>query len=237
MRSDNGGTMLSMIEQRRVRLAETIAWCSLQRLDGSPQESEEIKHRRLLAERSGRMYRSAYLLESRKLVKWFTKRKRKLLYDEARRLSREADVDSIEPLRDQLRTGSLKPDTGFDSRQTKEERAGIVEILGDKRAALLHGADKSVDKDGLKSARGRILIYAPDENLCDGAAKYSSKGFFDDDNIPPWDSWVCFDGRCLVSWVPPLLCQLAEAGIEVNPEGCIWWADEQTFERLFGNID
>jgi hypothetical protein len=188
MRSENRDVMLSMIEHRRVRLAETIAWCSLKPLDGSPQESEEIKHRRLLAERAGRMYRSAYLLESRRLIKWFTKRKRKRLYDEARRLSREADVDSIEPLRDQLRTESLKPDTEFDSRQTKGERAAIVEILGDKRAALLRRANRSVNTDGLKLAGGRILIYAPDENLCDGAAKYSSKGFFDGDNIPPWDS-------------------------------------------------
>jgi hypothetical protein len=30
----------------------------------------------------------------------------------------------------------------------------------------------------------------------------------------------------LVSWVPPQLLELANAGVEVNPEQCILWAPE-----------
>jgi len=74
--------------------------------------------------------------------------------------------------------------------------------------------------------RGRLLLYLPDENLSDGAAQYASKGFFDVQNVPPWDTWVCLIERYLVSWVPPLLMDLASQGIDVNPEQCILWAPE-----------
>ena len=59
----------------------------------------------------------------------------------------------------------------------------------------------------------------------DGAAKYSSNGFFDVNNVPPWDIWVAFSEQTLVSWVPPMLLELAQKGIDANPEGCIRWAD------------
>ncbi len=51
-----------------------------------------------------------------------------------------------------------------------------------------------------------------------------TKGFFDVNNVPPWDTWVCYLDRYLVSWVPPVLEELASAGIRVNPEECIQWA-------------
>ena len=37
---------------------------------------------------------------------------------------------------------------------------------------------------------GRFLAYFPDDNLFDGAAEAESQGFFDVDNIPPYDTWV-----------------------------------------------
>jgi hypothetical protein len=90
---------------------------------------------------------------------------------------------------------------------------------------------------------GRILLFDPSATLTDGAAEIASGGFFDVDNIPPWDTWVCFvyeatyrtsqsrgfDGY-LVSWVPPYFIECVNAGIEVNPEQCIGWADEMDTE-------
>ena len=89
---------------------------------------------------------------------------------------------------------------------------------------------------------GRLLAYFPDDNLFDGAAETESQGFFDVDNIPPYDTWVWMvrnvrtfayaeGGRgemnadYLVAWVPPNFVQLASAGIAVNPEACILWLD------------
>ena len=70
-------------------------------------------------------------------------------------------------------------------------------------------------------AGGRLLLFVPAETLDDGAARYSSKGFFDVHNSPPWDTWIGFIDQHVVSWVPPQLIELANAGVEVNPEQCI----------------
>src|SRR5689334_16271125 len=52
----------------------------------------------------------------------------------------------------------------------------------------------STGKHNLSSAMGlcggRLLAYLPDDNLADGFAEVVSKGFFDVDNIPPYDTWV-----------------------------------------------
>src|SRR5262245_47134966 len=67
---------------------------------------------------------------------------------------------------------------------------------------------------------GRLLAYFPDDNLADGVAEAESKGFFDIDNIPPYDTWVWMvrdiktfehadgekgeiEANYLVAWVPP----------------------------------
>src|SRR5947208_1564281 len=69
-----------------------------------------------------------------------------------------------------------------------------------------------------------IVGVTPSENLACGAAEASSNGFFDVNNVPPWDIWVDFSERTLVSWVPPGLLDVAQMGIYVNPEACIRWA-------------
>jgi len=80
---------------------------------------------------------------------------------------------------------------------------------------------------------GRLLVYFPDLDLCDGAAEVESRGFFDVNNAPPWDTWVAFvhypddsERSFLVAWAPPAFVQLANAGIQVNPEECVKWLDD-----------
>jgi hypothetical protein len=223
-------------EHHRARLAETIAWASLQPLNASPDESEEIKRRRGLLEHSFSLSRAAYALESKRMFGWLTRRKAKGLHEEAMRLLKEADPESIEPLTHQLRSKSLAPDAEFAYPQTEAERHAIVQRLCEKRAALLQRAGRNISSDEIQEGGGRILLYAGDENVCDGASKYSSKGYFDAADAPPWDSWVCFDGIYLVCWVPPVFLGPANAGIDVNPVECIKWADDLSIERIFGPI-
>jgi hypothetical protein len=123
----------------------------------------------------------------------------------------------------------------FDScPQTTTERIAIVEDLANRRAALLKTMGRYAALSQVNLTQGRILLYAPDENLFDGAAKYSSKGFFDVNNVPPWDTWVCYTDGHLVSWVPPVLEELASAGVAVNPEECIQWASPTFLKSLIG---
>lgn len=57
------------------------------------------------------------------------------------------------------------------------------------------------------------------------------------DNVPPWDLWLVYvveQGQqphiYLLAWIPPECLELATAGIEVNPEACIRWADDKDAE-------
>jgi len=102
----------------------------------------------------------------------------------------------------------------------------VWRVIESRRYAL--GITKREHPTGRVSlAGGRLLYYIPEQNLADGAACQASAGFFDIENIPPWDTWLCVaQHRILVSWVAPEDVARASAGIEVNPECCIAWAGD-----------
>ena len=90
-------------------------------------------------------------------------------------------------------------------------------------------------------AGGRLLIYFPEDNLCCGAAEQETLGFFDVDNVPPWDTWVTYfdeqqsnlglyDKEYLIAWIPSEFVYLADRGIYYNPEQCIQWLSDTTVE-------
>lgn len=93
---------------------------------------------------------------------------------------------------------------------------------------------------------GRLMVYFPRHNLSCGGAEVESEGFLDDDNAPPWDTWVaCFDDHArdasdpyVVAWVPEPFIAAADAGIAVNPEACVIWLDESEVgaRRLFARL-
>lgn len=80
------------------------------------------------------------------------------------------------------------------------------------------------------------MVYFPDANLVDGAAMPASDAFFDEYNIPPWDTWISFFddkklnqqsySRYLLAYVPAELIDHAARGIRVNPEECIAWLSD-----------
>jgi hypothetical protein len=204
-----------------LRLAETIAWCVSHQLEPKPPESDEVKRRREKIDRAGELMQKAHRNFKHDDITELFKNPE---YQEAARLFKDADPMSIAPLKDQLRTVSLRPYSKFDRPLTRSERISIVEDVATRRAGLLKTMGWYPETSLINLTEGRILLYAPDDNLSDGAAVYPSKGFFDVNNVSPWDTWVCFADRYLVSWVPPVLEGLAEVGIKVNPEECIKWA-------------
>jgi hypothetical protein len=110
--------------------------------------------------------------------------------------------------------------------------AAVGTVASRRRAVLSHRFIPPRDA----GQGGRLLVYFPDADLSDGAAEVESEGFFDVWNCPPWDTWVGIfrDERgagdayatYLVAWVPPGLVELAQRGIEVNPEECIRWLED-----------
>ncbi|HEX2076924.1 MAG TPA: hypothetical protein VHG08_04420 [Longimicrobium sp.] len=91
-----------------------------------------------------------------------------------------------------------------------------------------------------RSGEGRLMVYFPDADLCDGAAELETGGWFDVYNTPPWDTWAGFFqddrpgsdayARYLVAWVPPAFVEIVGRGIYVNPEQCIAWLDDTDCE-------
>lgn len=129
-------------------------------------------------------------------------------------------------------------------------RVGVIDDLTRARAAALASTGCAPGAPADDLAGGRLLLFAPDESASDGAAELQTRGFFDGDNTPGWDTWVwsavdptrtAENARratgpggwvsigfadYLVAWAPPELLALVDAGVRINPEGCIAWADE-----------
>jgi hypothetical protein len=196
-------------------LAETIVWCTSLPIENDPDESSEIKHRRELGRQAGELYRRAHLSNWPEFVK-------KLQYSRANRMFARAQLLDIAPLDAQLRSSELKPHS-FLPDPSREKSNKIVRGVVSRRAEILRSQNRSpTPTDQL--ADGKLVLFSPEETLIDGGARYSSKGFFDVDNVPPWDTWVAFEEQYVIGWVPPPLIELANAGVDANPEQCILWA-------------
>lgn len=221
----------------QTRLAETIAWCSLQTLENNPPETEEFRNRKQLARQGIDLCREARLLEQKSNVQSWLLNQLHLrvpqapnkLRQQGLELMRAGDVTPILPLSNQLRSLELKPHA-FVRAQTK--RVEIVEQLSEKRAALLKQKTAYPEFVSSDLAEGKLLAYEPDDNVADGASQHQSMGYFDVPDVPPWDTWLCYFDRHLISWVPPLLLDLVERGLAVNVVDCIRWAEGSLLEEL-----
>jgi hypothetical protein len=133
-----------------------------------------------------------------------------------------------------LRTLELRP------RLLEGSRVSAVDTVARSRE-LLGGAEIRKAATPSRLRGGRLLIYFPENDLACGAAEQETAGFFDVNNVPPWDTWVdyCkdeqsnvdfFDSEYLIAWVPPEFLSLANEGIDVNPEQCIQWLSDTSVE-------
>lgn len=115
-------------------------------------------------------------------------------------------------------------------------------------ARLFTGRASARSRRPHEAPPGKMLLYFPDMDLCDGAAELASDGFFDAHNAPPPGTWVGYfdhgldagdpwSGGSLLAWVPEALVSRVAAGVEVNPEECIRWLDDTPVElrRVLGD--
>ena len=103
----------------------------------------------------------------------------------------------------------------------------------DNRSILL-------EKEGIfvsKISEGRPICFYPDYSLSEGFIFLSSEGYFDEDEFPPWDTWIDYsvndfehyhpdNHACLISWVPPQYIELVDRSISEDPYGCLVWAEK-----------
>lgn len=193
-------------------LAETVCWCATQPLTSEATESAESIRRRMLLGQASDILSRRPAYQSRQ---WRL----------AMSLINEASPDSLAPLEHQLRSAALKPEGDIGEPMTDGERASIVSGVVSARSELvsIHEDNTGNRWQGL----GKLLIYTPCENVADGASRYASKGLFDANDAPPWDSWVHYSDGELICWIPTALVSLAQDGIDANPVQCIRWADHK----------
>ena len=229
--------MNAELELRRRRLAETIAWCSLQKLQNNPPESDEIKARRALGERAVNHAYAAYQLEASSPFKWVTRGQVKQMQAEAMQMRADARLEEIRPLASQLRAPALSPPGDFSYGKDEGALAGAVEAVCEVRARRVVESRVAADAGALGLGGGKLLRYFPQQKMSDNSAAYESKGFFDDEHsAPPWDTWVCAMSGVIVAFVPRMLCGLAQRGTEVDLAQCIRWADSRFVADTFGAI-
>jgi hypothetical protein len=90
-------------------------------------------------------------------------------------------------------------------------------------------------------AGGRLVLFDPTREWDGSTSRADSRDYFDNDNMPAWDTWVMqvpepsplyvgdpAHGHYLLAWVPPLLVTWANFGILANGQQCLAWAHEVT---------
>ncbi|WP_223643253.1 hypothetical protein [Corallococcus sp. EGB] len=134
-----------------------------------------------------------------------------------------------------LRTPGFQPRVMIDA-----DRFQMMERVISERHYALRGRPPRAlpPREGGPLHGGRLLVYFPDDNTCDGAAELATRGYLDVDNMPPWDTWVGMfredpesstqSSDYLIAWVPPVFLDSVAQGIFVNPEQCIQWLEDST---------
>jgi hypothetical protein len=120
-----------------------------------------------------------------------------------------------------------------------ESVVSIVEAICLERRNALHEMWPSRNS---AVAKGRILLTtAVNESVVDGASCDASAGWFDGNDLPPWDTWIAYrilnnkapaSEYALVSLVPEAWESRVQAGIVVNPVDCIAWATVDDLRAL-----
>jgi hypothetical protein len=154
--------------------------------------------------------------------------------DEISRRVREADrwwtrvLRSNVPAPIALRTESLRPPdimlagaylrgrTAEDIRATRWR--AVEDLVANPRKQFgLHGPDEDV-----VLPKGGILTFDLDASFYDRVAAVETGGLFDEQDLPPWDTWIAYDSLVagesakLLSWIPNDLIPSAERAITVH---------------------
>lgn len=137
-----------------------------------------------------------------------------------------------------LRSAALHPFAHFLAAADFYEHdleAGIAAFQDARRHlnAARRSTIRHLDLEAELNRPSAFMIVETAYSLSDGAAHAASQGYFDENNIPPWDTWVKVVpprnarelGPGLLCWVPAWARGHVELGIALNPEECLHWAE------------
>ncbi|MFO0842024.1 MAG: TIGR02996 domain-containing protein [Gemmataceae bacterium] len=119
--------------------------------------------------------------------------------------------------------------------------AAMVLQVAIARRRALEMAGAAPSRPAASVAGGRLLLFDPWVTISVGEAKTYSSGYFDAENLPPWDTWVVqvpepspverqvpgqVTPHYLVAWVPQPYVQRAGLGVQTNHEAGLRWLGE-----------
>lgn len=142
-----------------------------------------------------------------------------------------------------LRSRALAPFTRtlstYETFGTADLAAEVTAFQAERRRLALAGRDSGHHPDLTVEKEWRrpqaFLMVEPAYSLSDGAAYAATSGYFDENNMPPWDTWIApvpppsgsdpSWGPALLCWLPPWARERVESAIYVNPEHCLQWVE------------
>jgi hypothetical protein len=137
----------------------------------------------------------------------------------------------MESLQNSLRSDELKPNADICGHKNFE--AIVLDVVSRRHGQVKR---KRAVQEGAPLAMGRLLASFPLISLSHGLSVPETGGFINDDEVPPWDSWVypvplpnperhpCMG--FLISWVPANLISAVEEAIAINAEESLQWVSD-----------
>ena len=126
-------------------------------------------------------------------------------------------------------------ESGMTERQVHAQRANVVHALVSARARALRG----IGHEGLADLEdGRLVLFDLEACFFDGVACIESGGFFDESDLPPWDTWVAFNAfagkqaQVLLSWVPGAYVDAVGRAMKAHFVDGYRWLDEEHASAL-----
>jgi hypothetical protein len=129
----------------------------------------------------------------------------------------------------------------------------LVDEVAKLRADQLRRTGLYPSTRDLPLVGGRLLCYAPHENLAEGVEEQETQQYFDVHAVPPWDTWLWFTTQqtrllkrpygqefwydaYLISWVPTELVDVVDEGaVQTSTTHALEWADEMD-STLFAEL-
>ena len=144
-----------------------------------------------------------------------------------------------------LRSVQLRPDYEFSSRPEDDvdlwADLNMINKVVASRSQLLSPTRPLPVGSGNDLAGGRLLIHFLDESNHNGLTADLTSYFLDNNDTPPWDTWVhafvpepltCESPNAvpsvyafLISWVPPEFLKVVHEATEAECVGMLMWAD------------
>jgi hypothetical protein len=113
-------------------------------------------------------------------------------------------------------------------RHCQLETEGRVRRIGGRAEDLVDVATIGLADAARLTAGGRLLVWERDTTIDDGAGQAETRGYLDESDMPPWDTWVAYvddseHAGGLISWVPPIFVAAVDSAIRVNAYGALYW--------------